>query len=195
MTGVKEQTSVICAKKLAENEFIALAFDTAYEGESTGERRGLEDPFQRADNVRNVVTYLSTRKEVDSERIGGLGICASDGYVSFAAQTDLRIKAIATVSAVCAGEMTHNGLIKGSIDSSMLIQQLKAFGEARIAEAKGEEPLITDVLPPGPSHVPESAPRLVKELTDYYKTPRGQHLQSTNTYLTRSIDLMGNYPS
>jgi hypothetical protein len=100
------------------------------------------------------VTYLSTLKDLDLERIGALGTCASGGYVPFAAQTDVRIKAVETVIAVCAGETTRNGLIKDTVDRSMLLQQLKASGEARIAETRREEPPITAALPPGPSNFP-----------------------------------------
>ncbi|ORX95198.1 hypothetical protein K493DRAFT_301627 [Basidiobolus meristosporus CBS 931.73] len=65
-------------------------------------------------------------------------LSASGGYVSFGAQTDLRIKTVATFSAVCAGEIIRHGFIKDTVDQAILLQQLKASEVARITENKSE---------------------------------------------------------
>jgi fermentation-respiration switch protein FrsA (DUF1100 family) len=76
-TGVKEQSPAIYASRLAEQGFLTLTFDAAYQGASEGEPRALENPVQRADDFRNGVTYLTTRDDVDAERIGVMGVCGS----------------------------------------------------------------------------------------------------------------------
>ncbi|KAJ5620714.1 hypothetical protein N7510_004698 [Penicillium lagena] len=197
MGGVKEQTAALHAKILQDNGFVALTFDAAYQGESGGEPRGLEDPFQRSEDVRNAVTFLSTIPEVDPERIGALGICASGGYVPFAAQTDVRIKAVATISAADVGGLFREGM-KGTamqFDSSALNQTLRECGQARIKEAKGEPAPMRPLLPNSPDGVPDTTPVLFREGSHYYRTPRAQHPRSTNQLPVRSMDLIVNYSS
>jgi len=150
-SGVKKQAAGLYAHQLAEAGVIALAFDAGYQGESGGEPHGREDPYQRVEEFKSAVTYLSTLDEsqgvrVDAQCIDILGLCASSGYVSFAAQTDLRMRVVATVSAGCFDETTRHGF-EGSGPSSLvtpelLFSLLKQSGDAGISAAKTGEPLL-----------------------------------------------------
>ena len=62
------------------------------------EPRYLENPYSRVEDFRCAVDYLETRDDVDKDRIGICGMCAAGGYVIKAAETDLRMKVITTVS-------------------------------------------------------------------------------------------------
>ncbi|HEX2314806.1 MAG TPA: alpha/beta hydrolase, partial [Thermomonospora sp.] len=191
--GVKEQTASVYAERLARAGFATLVFDAAYQGESEGEPRGLENPFQRAEDVRAAVTYLTTRDDVDPARIGALGICASGGYVPFAAQTDHRIKAVGTVSAVDIRSLLVEGL--GRTQGPEVLQaMLDQAGELRTAEARGEAPR-TERWAPESAEGLEDAPTLFREAQDYYRTPRGGHRNSTNQWVLRSIDQIAQYDS
>ncbi|MGM7648728.1 alpha/beta hydrolase [Nocardia sp. JW2] len=189
--GVKEQTASVYAQRLADKGYAALVFDAAYQGESEGEPRFLEDPFQRSEDVKSAVTFLTTRDDIDPARIGALGICASGGYVPFAAQTDHRIKAVATVSGLDIGDYLSNGLGRTQ-DPSVLREMLDAAGALRTAEAQGAEPNYQIWAPPSAEGL-EQAPDLFRDAHDYYRTPRGQHERSENKWPLQSIDRIAQF--
>ncbi|KAL3460218.1 Alpha/Beta hydrolase protein [Aspergillus heterothallicus] len=193
MTAAKEQSPGLYALTLAPAGYISLTLDAVYQGESKGQLHYLEDPNQRAEDVRAAVTYLSLRNYVDPKRIGALGVCASGGYASYSAQTDLRIKAVATLSAVCTGRMTRDGLLHGLGGLKALRHSLQAAVKARITEANGEEAPTSPSLPPSVDDVPAEAPGEIKALTEYYKSPRGQHERAPGLFATSSTSQLGNF--
>lgn len=196
MNGVKEQTSALYAEALTSAGFTTLTFDASYQGESTGEPRGYENPYQRVEDIKSAVTYLTTLSNVDSNRIGVLGICASGGFVVNAAQGDVRLKAVATVSAADMGRLTREGLLpNNALPESQLQEALAASTAARTTEAKGHPAPTVPLLPPSQSDLPDSAPTLTKEAWVYYKTPRGSHPRSDAIQALRSTDLLVNYDS
>ncbi|OGM47351.1 hypothetical protein ABOM_003787 [Aspergillus bombycis] len=193
--GVKEQTAGLYAKHLSENGFLALAFDAGYQGESSGSPHFLEDPGQRVEDFKAAVSYLTTLDEVNPENIGALGICASGGYVPFAAQTDLRMKAVATVSAVDVGSLFREGLkyTTGAFNRTVIEQRLKEAGELRTAEAHGAQPELSPIVPEDPNNLPADLPTLWREASQYYRTSRGYHPRAPNRVVTRSLDQIVNF--
>lgn len=192
--GVKEQTASLYANKLTERGFATLVYDAAYQGESEGEPRYLEDPFARAENIKSAVTYLANRPEIDSQKIGALGICAAGGYTPYAAQTDRRIKAVATVSAADMGLLFREGL-GGNSPPEVLDQMLVASAEARLAEARGEASRYMNIVPNSPDEITDETPDLYREGSNYYRTTRAQHPNSKNLCLVQSVDRIAQYSS
>ena len=97
-TTVKEQMPATYAEEMADRGHAVLAFDFRNWGESGGNERQLEDPTNKTQDIIAAANYLTTREEVDSDRIAGLGICASAGYMADAAVQSDDIKAIALVA-------------------------------------------------------------------------------------------------
>ncbi|MEW2404055.1 alpha/beta hydrolase [Streptomyces sp. NPDC046862] len=192
--GVKEQGPSIYAERLARAGFAALVFDAAYQGESEGEPRGMENPFQRAEDIKSAVTYLTTRDDIDPDRIGALGICASGGYVPYAAQTDHRIKGVATVSAVDMGSVIREGLGRTQ-DPAILKALLDQAGAARTAEARGADPELVAWIPDNAEELLETATRQFRETFEFYCTPRGYHPRAVQGWMLRSVDQLAQYDS
>lgn len=193
--SVKEQSPTNYASRLAERGFAALVFDAAYQGASAGTPRYLEDPWQRTEDVKAAVTYLTTRDDIAPERIGVLGICGAGGYVVFAAQTDHRIKAVATVSSVDIGRFFRGGL-DGKQPPEVLQSMLDTAGRLRTAEAKGADPHLEHcVLDTREEAEAEGTPVMFCEGYEFYRTERGQHPRSTNHWIFRCIDMLAQFDS
>lgn len=185
-TGVKEQTAGLYAKRLAEQGFITLTFDAAYQGESGGEPRGLEDPAHRVEDFKAAVSFLSVSKGVDPNRIGTLGICASGGYVVPAAVTDHRIKAVATVSAVDISKQFRMGT-DGRQDPAVIQGMLDAAAAARTSEARGEGVGVFQIFPESEEQARAGGQHLF-EGWEYYCTDRAQHPRSSKILTWNSVD-------
>lgn len=190
-TAVKEQTAGLYARLLAEKGFITLAFDAAFQGESEGFPRGLEDPAQRVEDIKAAVSYLTTLDFVNADRIGVLGICASGGYGIAAAATDNRVKAIATVSAADIGRQFRNGS-NGKQDLTIIKNMLNYAAAARTAEAKGEAPASFPIFP----ETEEQAKAMglhVYEGWKYYCTAPYEHPRSAKTFTWSSVDRIAGF--
>ena len=188
-TAVKEQAAGTYAARLAERGFVTLAFDAAYQGESGGEPRGLEDPAHRIEDLKAAVSYLTTRDEVDAGRIGMLGICASGGYGITATAGDHRVRALATVSGIDVGRQFREGA-DGSQAPAAIQALLDAVAAARTAEARGEPAGMFPVFPDTAEEARALGGQHGYEAFEYYRTERGQHPQSTGEFIWSSVDRM-----
>ncbi|MGN0728743.1 alpha/beta hydrolase [Treponema sp.] len=133
--GVKEQVAGLMAQKLAESGFITIAADASYQGASGGIPRGTDYPANRINDVSGMVDFISNYPGVDSSRVGALGICGGGGYTLGAAQSDKRIKAVATLSMFNSGRVRRNGFQDSGMET--IIQRISHAAESRAKEACG----------------------------------------------------------
>jgi fermentation-respiration switch protein FrsA (DUF1100 family) len=182
-SSVKEQTAGLYAAKLAENGFIAIAYDASYQGESGGEPRYLEDPASRVEDIRCAVDYLSTLNYVDENKIGVLGICAGGGYAANAALTERRIKSVATVVATSAAR---------AFGESGGLKTLEAVGNQRTAEARSAQTLISPWTPDSAEDAKKKGMDEFDMLSaiDYYRTSRGEYPTANNKLLFTSMSAL-----
>lgn len=137
-SSVKEQSPALYAEKLCALGFRILTFDAAHQGASEGLPRGLEDPAQRVEDFKAAVSWLETQPGIDAAKVGGLGICASGGYVVQAAAGDPRIGAVATVAAVDVGRQVRLGA-DGRQPPELLKALLEGAAQARSRAALSSE--------------------------------------------------------
>ena len=180
--GVKEQVAGLYAQKLAEQGFIALAFDASHQGESEGEPRYLEDPVARVEDIRCAIDFLVTLPYIDDERIGAMGICAGAGYSINATQTEYRIKAVAGISTWDVGDSQRNGFAR-CWDEQQRKQMLRDVADQRTREARGEQPLMVGYVPMTEDDIDENTSVIQREAYYYYCTPRAAHPNSHNKIL------------
>ena len=91
--AVKEQSSGLYAQIMAERGFLTIAFDPSFTGESGGNVRYMASGDINTEDFQASIDYLSTRDDVDSEKIGIIGICGWGGMALNTAAIDTRIKA------------------------------------------------------------------------------------------------------
>ena len=185
-SGVKEQAAGLYAERLSREGFVTLAFDAAYQGESEGTPRGLEDPAHRVEDIKAAVSFLSTRDEVDPERIGAMGICASGGYVLPASASDHRVKAVAAVSAADIARQFREGA-DGKQDPAVFQGMLDAAAAARTAEARGEAPRVFPIFPETEEQARAGGQHNF-EGWEYYCTARAYHPRSAKSLTWDSVD-------
>ena len=176
--AVKEQASGLYAQTLAEHGFLTIAFDPSFTGESGGQPRYVASPDINTEDFCAAVDYLSTRTDVDPERIGILGICGWGGMAVNAAAIDTRIKATVACTMYDMSRVTAHGYFdaannadaRQSLRQQLNAQRTKDYAEGTYALAGG----VADTLP-------ADAPQFVKDYHAYYKTPRGYHPRSLNS--------------
>lgn len=176
--AVKEQASGLYAQTLAERGFLTIAFDPSFTGESGGQSRYVASPDINTEDFCAAVDYLSTRNDVDKERIGILGICGWGGLAINAAAIDTRIKATVSSTMYDMSRVTENGYFDEADNADARNAMREQLNAQRTEDYRnGTYALAGGVVDP----LPEDAPQFVKDYHAYYKTQRGYHKRSLNS--------------
>ncbi len=176
--AVKEQSSGLYAQQLAERGFITIAFDPSFTGESGGRPRRVASPDINTEDFSAAVDFLSVQPDVDSSRIGVLGICGWGGIAIQTAINDPRIKATVASTMYDMTRVAANGYFdtdnsaekRNAARASLAAQRTEDYRNGSYKRAGG----VVDPLP-------TDAPQFVKDYHAYYKTPRGYHPRSGNS--------------
>ena len=140
--------------------------------------RYLTSPEISTDDFSAAVDYLTTREDVDSERIGILGICGWGGFALNAAANDPRIKATVTSTMYDMSRVNANGYFDANDNADARNKLRQALNEQRTKDYRsGGYERDGGVV----ETVTDDTPQFVKEYHDYYKTERGYHRRSPNS--------------
>lgn len=187
--SVKEQVAGLYAQNLAEQGYIAITADAAYQGASGGIPRNTDKPANRVNDIHGMADYILNFPGVDQNNLGLLGICGGGGYSIKAAQTDKRFKAVATISMFNTGVVRRDGYMNTQLDS--IQERLKSASDARLREAIGGK---TEYPSSNFTDMPaEEAAKLTTDLYregyEYYAQTHA-HPNSSGTYpISNLIDL------
>jgi uncharacterized protein len=186
--GVKEQVAGLYAQRLAEQGYITIAADAAYQGASGGLPRNVDKPANRIEDIHGMADFITQYTGVDANRLALLGICGGGGYSLVAAETDKRFKSVATVSMFNSGRVRRNGYNDSQLHT--IQARLEQASAARAKEAAGGEVLYSGDANLTDEQIANLPFDLYRQGYEYYWKTHA-HPNSTFKYATSSLlDLM-----
>lgn len=193
--AVKEQVSGRYAQELAARGFVTLAFDPSFTGESAGELRNTTSPDINTEDFSAAVDYLSTRDNIDPEKIGILGICGWGGFALNDAAMDARVKATVTSTMYDMSRVIANGYFDYNKDEATIKKERKEARKAISTQRTEDYRTGTYKMAGGvPTEVTADTPQFVKDYHDYYQEKRGYSPRSfgstTGATLSSLLDFM-----
>jgi fermentation-respiration switch protein FrsA (DUF1100 family) len=176
--AVKEQAAGLYAQTLAERGFVTIAFDPSFNGESSGEPRGVASPEIFTEDFSAAADFLGMQPYVDRNRIGLIGVCGSGGFGLTAASVDKRFKAVATAAMYDISRQHAKGM-GDSLSKEDRAKRLEALSLQRWKDVEQGKPAPKPYLLP--DTVDDNTHPVVREFYEYYAMPRGFHPRARNS--------------
>lgn len=186
--GIKEQVAGLYAQRLAEQGYITITMDAAYQGGSGGQPRSVDKPQFRIEDIHGAADFITRYAGVDAERLGLLGICGGGGYALSAAKADKRFKTVATLSMFNSGRVRRNGFADSQLKTVQ--DRLKQVSKARAQEMSGGEVLYAGDANLTDEQIAKLPFEMYRQGYEYYWKTHA-HPNSTFKYTMSSLlDLM-----
>jgi fermentation-respiration switch protein FrsA (DUF1100 family) len=124
-------------KSFTDAGYAVLVFDYRGFGDSEGEK-GLIFPMRQAEDIRNAITYLQSRPEVDPNRIGLFGSGGTGGANPiYVAAVDQRVKCVVSNYAFASGKAWLRSM-RREYEWLELLRRLESDRTRRVLEGVGE---------------------------------------------------------
>jgi fermentation-respiration switch protein FrsA (DUF1100 family) len=145
--GVKEQGLEPFARAFADAGFVVLLHDHRGFGASDGEPRQDVDPWRQVADWRRAISFLESRAEVDSQRIGLWGTSYAGGHAIVLGATDPRLRCVVAQVPTISGY--EQGLRRIPPDAVAALEE--TFADDERAQARGDAPRYQTIVSADPS--------------------------------------------
>lgn len=141
-SAVKEMFLAEYAEVFAGAGLAVIVYDQRGFGASDGSPRQEIDPVQQMRDVRDVITWASTRPEVDARRIGLWGSSYSGGHALQVAAVDKRVRCVVAQVPLVSGWRSIQRLVRGD-----MVAGLRAMCDGdRASRFAGNAPAMIPVV-------------------------------------------------
>lgn len=186
--GIKEQVAGLYAQRLAEQGYITITMDAAYQGGSGGQPRSVDKPQFRIEDIHGAADFITRYPGVDAGRLGLLGICGGGGYALSAAKADKRFKTVATLSMFNSGRVRRNDFADSQLKT--IQERLQQVSKARAQEMGSGEILYAGDANMTDEQIAKLPFEMYRQGYEYYWKTHA-HPNSTFKYTMSSLlDLM-----